>query len=358
MRAAAIGLEAVNLGSLGEIAFDLDPPVSRNELVRLRRCSTLGRRQRRQPGVFLARRAFRQCQLRIGTGEEGKRDRLGRRPQQGPVGGRDRQPQAMAGQKSVAEVVELDGDAVALAGLQRLRLAMPVAMREIERPIADTGRGAARRHVAEPHANERQRPVDCELERRLRRAQELEALGQRLGIEDERVAVILALIGRHVAVAAIGTPDPRCDAGGLLGADGEGRRLARLRRQPARGQVIDARPDRRRRPDPLGRPMAGALGVALARRHAVLHPGPQHRLGGDAGVAALQPLVPPAQRVLQEPHRHDVRGIGIAVRPGTDQPPARHLEAGHQPRDGIGVAILPAADGVDWALDGAEILRH
>src|SRR4026209_1283386 len=89
----------------------------------------------------------------------------------------------------------------------------------------------------------------------------------------------------------------------------------------------------------------------------ILHPHPEHRLVHDARLFALEPLVPPADALLQET---DLRsGLGemwIFVRPGADQLLPGTFEIGNEPEDGIGIAIRPAADRIDRALDGAPVL--
>ena len=92
---------------------------------------------------------------------------------------------------------------------------------------------------------------------------------------------------------------------------------------------------------------------------AVGHPGAQHRLVHDARVAALQPMVPPAQHLLQEADlRPGPREMRIGMRPRSDQPLARRRQMLEQARDGIGVAVGPAADRIDRTLDRGVVLAH
>ena len=70
-------------------------------------------------------------------------------------------------------------------------------------------------------------------------------------------------------------------------------------------------------------------------------------------------MVPPAQAFLQEADARARLGeMRIAVRPRPDQPLLRAGEAGEQPRDGVGVAVGPAADGIDGAGDVGVVLAH
>ena len=117
--------------------------------------------------------------------------------------------------------------------------------------------------------------------------------------------------------------------------------------------------DLRRGPSALGHPAAGPLHVARGRRHGLLHPHAQGRLLRDPRVLALQPLVPPAQALLEEADR----GTGLdlvreRVRPRPDQPLRGCLQSGQEPQHRLGVAVRPAADGVNGAPDRAEVLAH
>src|SRR6185437_4874038 len=115
----------------------------------------------------------------------------------------------------------------------------------------------------------------------------------------------------------------------------------------------------RRRPGVGADEPARPLVMRGRRSHRVLYPGAQHRLLHDAVVDPLQPVVPPAQRFLQEPDRGQRRGglrPGVAPRP--DQSLAGTAETLQQPRDGIGVAVLPAADGVNRGRDRRVVVDH
>ena len=117
--------------------------------------------------------------------------------------------------------------------------------------------------------------------------------------------------------------------------------------------------DARRGPAGLGDPAPRQCRVGGLGRHAVLHPHAHRRLVDDARLDALQPLVPPAQGVLQEPDRRSrQRHVREPVRPLADQRLLRPLQPGHESRDRVRVAVRPAADGVDGAPDGAEVLAH
>ncbi len=103
--------------------------------------------------------------------------------------------------------------------------------------------------------------------------------------------------------------------------------------------------------------MARPLFVAGLGRLAPVHPDAKHGLVHDAVVGALQPVIPPAQRLLQEARvRSGRRLVRILVAPRADQRLAGHRQAGQQARHRIGVGVGPAADGEDGTFDGRIVL--
>src|SRR5262249_37494625 len=91
-------------------------------------------------------------------------------------------------------------------------------------------------------------------------------------------------------------------------------------------------------------------------RDAFLHPDPQHRLGHNARIGALQPVIPPAERLLQESDgrtRHAV--VRIKMGPGSDEALARGAEASQEPGNRVAVGIGPTADGIHSTRYGAVV---
>ncbi len=126
--------------------------------------------------------------------------------------------------------------------------------------------------------------------------------------------------------------------------------------------AVDAEMVGRRRhvgrgPGGLGHPAALALRVTACWRGVVLHEETQHGLVHDAGVAALEPVVPPAQRLLQPADggagHADMR---VFVRPGADEALARAREIFAEAEDGATVSVGPARDRIDRHLDRRIIL--
>ena len=190
----------------------------------------------------------------------------------------------------------------------------------------------------------------------LRRPEDFQRFRQGFGDKDEAATVILALVGGPVGILTVATHF----ASGQ--ADPQGR-ADRHRPRPLAAQLPPGterqplRLDAWRGPGLLGHPAALTLQIAGLRRDVVLHPGPQHRFLHDPGVAAFQPVVAPAQHLLQPAdrrfHRHVMRE---GMRPGADQAKARAFQPGQQARHGFGIVVGPARDGIDRDGDLAEIL--
>ena len=71
----------------------------------------------------------------------------------------------------------------------------------------------------------------------------------------------------------------------------------------------------------------------------------------------FQPTIPESEAVLQETDRRAGHAeMGIEMGPGADQRLFRSAEMFHQAKDRVGIAVGPAADRIDRALDGVVIL--
>src|SRR5690242_12663610 len=92
---------------------------------------------------------------------------------------------------------------------------------------------------------------------------------------------------------------------------------------------------------------------------AVRHPCTQHRLAHYAGIDILKPMIPPSQRLLQ---KADLRArqpnVRIGMCPGADQALARYCQMREQARNGIRIAVGPAADSVNRASECAVVLAY
>ena len=247
-------------------------------------------------------------------------------------------------------------------------------VRQVEDLGRDELRGAARRDVVQPGGDQRPRPVAREAEREPRVAEDLQPLRQGRRGEAERLALGRPLVGREVARLALGAPGAGVGAAQLRAEDAEaaadravrGGRLSVRRPVPVGvpEHQVGVQPQRpgleaRRRPHVLRRPAPRHLVHPRDGRRGVLHPDAQHGLVHHARVHALEPVVPPAQRVLQEADgrsRSDV--VRERVRPGPDEALARARQTLQQARHAVGVAVGPAADGVHGDLDGRVVLAH
>ncbi len=107
----------------------------------------------------------------------------------------------MTGGERVRDRIQAHGDGVALAGDERLRPLVAVAVGEVEQAAGDEQRGAVRGDVAQPYADESRRPVARERQHHLGEAEDLDALCERLGGVAERDAVLGSLVEGGIARA-------------------------------------------------------------------------------------------------------------------------------------------------------------
>ena len=173
----------------------------------------------------------------------------------------------------------------------------------------------------------------------------------------EAVAVLGPLVAGHLRLVAVGAPVA------VVAAGGDRRHVVQHPLAPGLGretvgvEVVAPGVDVPRWPALLADPAAGALLVEGLRRYALLHPGAQPGLRHHPGVDALEPVIPPAAEVLQPVDRRAGLGLpGIGVGPRTDQATAGCGEVGDQARHRVGVAVGPAAHGIDRGLDVGVVL--
>src|SRR5258708_17665978 len=94
------------------------------------------------------------------------------------------------------------------------------------------------------------------------------------------------------------------------------------------------RGDRRRRPMMFADESTRHR-VAMAGGCPFLNEGTHRRLGHDAAILALQPMIPPTRCLLQEADRRSGHAVlRIDMRPRPYQPAAWHLQAFEQARNG------------------------
>src|SRR5262245_38836118 len=89
------------------------------------------------------------------------------------------------------------------------------------------------------------------------------------------------------------------------------------------------------------------------------HPGAQHGLIHDAGIDALQPIIPPAKHLLQEADLWAGKcKMRITMGPWTNESLARHCQLLEKAWNCILIGIGPAADGIHGTLDRRVILAY
>src|SRR5258708_7186914 len=106
---------------------------------------------------------------------------------------------------------------------------------------------------------------------------------------------------------------------------------------------------------PLGfsDPAAGALLVPRCSRNILTHERAQLGRVHDSGGYVFQPMIPPPERLLQEA----IGGSGCTAIKSelmsvcTDDADSRNPQIREHPRDGVGIAIEPPADGEYGTLD-------
>src|ERR1700737_346381 len=95
------------------------------------------------------------------------------------------------------------------------------------------------------------------------------------------------------------------------------------------------------------------------RPNAFQPPRAHHAPGPCPPVRALEPLVPPFERILHESHRQTRHThMWIAMRPGANQPFAGHLEPGQQTRDRVRISVGPPTDYIYGEANRREVLGN
>ena len=265
----------------------------------------------------------------------------------------------MAGRERVGDRAQLDGDRVPAARHERRGILVPGVVGEVEQPARDEGRRPVGPDVAQARRDQRTRAVGGDGQRQLGGPEQLEALAERRGVERQRAAVVGPLVVGVVARSAPRAPRPGVDPGRLGAADQERRGGGRLRlAQPPVAEREAPVLHRRRRPSGLGDPAARAHRVARRGRTAPAST-PAARLVVDAVRLALEPAVPPAHGLRQEPDRRArVAVVRVGVRPRADQALVEAGMRGEDAEDRAAVRVGPAADHVHGAGDRAGVLAH
>ena len=214
--------------------------------------------------------------------------------------------------------------------------------------------------VAQPQREAGDRLVGRELELDDGRAEDFDGVGERLRVERD---------ARCASSSADRRPGPRRGRTGTTGRPACRRRAAsRPGARPAcrlRGAGPPRSRNRRsgaaalRRPRRLADPAAGQRLVmaAPARTLSVI----QARSIGSSIRRCRRPSASGPTSAAPPAGSRSAARLGemrIGMRPRADQALARHAQSLEQARDGVGIAVGPAADGVDGALDRGVVLAH
>ncbi len=252
----------------------------------------------------------------------------------------------MAGREGVPDGAQPELDVLRGTRLPRHRPVVPVARGEVQHAARDQRRGAVGRDIADPRDHLPARHLRGQPQPHSRPPQHpgLLAHGE---LEASRAGVLLPLVRRQVGVVPARDEltgvhpglhgRPHDNRGALEGV----RHLGDVRGGPGR----------------LADPAAGQGAVGRGGRVGVADVGAQEGLGESA--LALQPVVPPAQGLLEEADRRSGRQVpvGVVVGPGADQTAdAVGGQVLHEAQHGVAVRVVPAADREDGGLDGAVVL--
>ena len=232
-------------------------------------------------------------------------------------------------------------------------------MGKIQESPRDAGCNPIGGHVDQAHRHQGVGPIGGKLEHRADVTQDLEPFRQRPRIEFQRAEGIEPLVAGQVPRIGETAPFAAREARRLRRSQGD--RLLRGGRG-VKSVGID-REDfgahARARPCGFRDPSAGTFGVYGQRRDAVHHVETKRRLLHDVVADALEPMVPPAKRLLQKSHC----GLGgsfmrIEMTPGTHGHLVRYGEIFRETQRGIAVQIRPAAPKPYGTGDRAVVEAH
>ena len=323
--------------------------------------------------TFVVARAARSrvpaaAQLRIGSGRRAHRQFersaehryrcvVRRWPDHRPIRRGKRHPDPVSGRKYRASVIELDAHAIALARHQWRRRLVSVPMSKFMMPKLTRSDAASGCTSHSRTARFGQWPVNREVERHDRRSEDLDARIERCGFEHQRPCIVFLLVAGLVgALGRTGTSfRHRCRQ--FARSKCSRRQRRRVSAQPCIGEAKAMHHDARRWPRWFGNPASWQFLVKRRGPHAFRHPCAQHGFVHHTIIKTLQPMIPPAQRLLQETDLWArQREMRIGVCPWSDQALARHRQVLEQTRDGVGIAVGPAADREDRTLDRSVVL--
>src|SRR5215475_4326784 len=315
----------------------------------------LGRFEWAERGIARVRRSHWKIQKTL-TGKKAHGYGLWRWPSDGPVAGGHGQPELVSGRKCISDVVQVHLYQIPLARFKGSWMLMAVAVGQVQQSVSYPGRCAAGGNVVQADSNTGHGLVNRNLQGYHRRAQDFDYFPQRIGVENQRTTVVTTLVQRRLSWCAKSTPFAGTNPGGLGGTKIELSFDRRCAAQPTHIEPVTFDRDTRRRPLSFCHPAARALFIEWLRRDAFLHPDPQHRLGHNARIGALQPVVPPAERLLQESDgRTRYAVVRIKMGPGSDEALARSAESGQEPGNRVAVGIGPTADSIHSTGYGAVV---
>ena len=233
-----------------------------------------------------------------------------------------------------------------------------VAMGQIDEAARDQGLRAVGRFIGQYGGGEGLGTVGRDAEMKPRLAENIDRCGERSGAEQERAAGIDPAVARLIAVQREGAHVTAGRAVVLRRAYRQGRAVGIGRGpEPVPIEPEGARRDALRRPVGFLDPAAWPMSVMGGRRHAVEQIEAEARLVHDPVVDALEPAVPPADRLVDEIDLGSRNAVmRVEMRPGAHQDLARRGEMFGDAEGRVAIEIGPAAEEIDRRLNGRIVL--
>ena len=263
----------------------------------------------------------------------------------------------MASRETPGNVVQLNSCLRRSTRFERFGGLVAVAMAQIGNRVGDAGDRTVRMDIAGPDGDKSDRLIAGEREVTCDRADDIDVGLHRRGVEDQRCCVIVRLVARKLRAEPDDAELASIPTGGLRRADTDHAFAGNIRAQPIPAQVIGPKLCRCGRPSRVADPAAGPVLGEIVRPDAVEDIGTYRWIVHDTGVLTLQPVVPPAQGLLQEANLRVRNGeMRVLVGPRTDNCPNRRFEAVEQARNGIGIGVIPTANGEHRGFDLGKVL--
>ena len=236
---------------------------------------------------------------------------------------------------------------------------MAVAVAQVGHGIGQAGYGAIRPHCVQPDRSDGHRPVSADPQGQHGRSDQVNVPCQWSRIKSQRSGVVLPLVTRELRAHPDDAVFTAVSAGVLWRTDSAFAFGSCFAAQTVRVQVPALQLVAVGRPQLVTDPASGNMRHRGARPTQVHDVGAKSRVLFNPGWLVFKPAVPPAQGFLQKADARLGHGeMRVLVRPRADDAFDRRLNTADQARYGIGVGIVPAANGQHRRVNGADVLAH